>query len=132
MKVALSTLILASIAANASAFSSSPSFRATHSSPTELNSVSRRNVFKSIVGAPAMAVIATSFSQPAFADVTNKIASQSSLRYVKRSIRELDRLELYAAQNEYSEIKQGLRTPALSEIRKNANVLIKGGEDGPE
>ena len=47
-------------------------------------------------------------------------------------MRELDRLELYSAQNDYSEIKQGLRTPALSEIRKNANVLIKGGEDGPE
>jgi len=132
MQVSLTTLILASISANASAFSSSPSFHVTQSSTTELNSVSRRNVFKSIASAPAMALIATSFSQPAFADVTNKIASQSSLRYVKRSMRELDRLELYAAQNDYSEIKQGLRTPALSEIRKNANVLIKGGEDGPE
>lgn len=47
-------------------------------------------------------------------------------------MKELEKLEFFAAQNEYSEIKQGIRAPGLSEIRKNMGVLIKGGEDGPE
>mmetsp|Transcript_26584 Transcript_26584/g.30415 ORF Transcript_26584/g.30415 Transcript_26584/m.30415 type:complete len:227 (+) Transcript_26584:207-887(+) len=74
----------------------------------------------------------TFIPSPAFADVTNKVASQASLRYIKRSVKELEKLELYASTNDYSEIKQGLRSPALSEIRKNANVLIKGGDDTSE
>ena len=71
-------------------------------------------------------------TSPAFADVTNKVASKAALRYIKRSIKEFEKLEFFAAMNDYSEIKQGLRSPGLSEVRKNANVLIKGGEDSEE
>lgn len=95
------------------------------------NHISRRNAIQGLL-TPAIATVVTSFSQPAFADVTNKVASQSALRYMKRSMKELEKLEFYASNNDYSEIKQGIRSPALSEIRKNAKVLIKGGEDGPE
>ena len=34
--------------------------------------------------------------------------------------------------HDYFQIKQGIRAPGLSEIRKNAQVLIKAGEDGEE
>lgn len=95
------------------------------------NQVSRRNVLKVLI-APAVVAATTSFSNPAFADVTNKVASQSSLRYIKRSIKEFEKLDFFAAQNDYSQIKQGIRAPGLSEIRKNAQVLIKAGEDGEE
>ena len=95
------------------------------------NQVSRRNAFKVLI-APAVVATTTSFSKPAFADVTNKVASQSSLRYIKRSIKEFEKLEFFASQNDYSQIKQGIRAPGLSEIRKNAQVLIKAGEDGEE
>lgn len=96
------------------------------------NQVSRRNALKKVFIAPTVAAVTTSFSKPAFADVTNKVASQSSLRYIKRSIKEFEKLEFFAAQNDYSQIKQGIRAPGLSEIRKNAQVLIKAGEDGEE
>ena len=71
-------------------------------------------------------------SSVSHADVTNKIASQPALRYIKRSIKELESLEFYAAENDYKEIILGLRNPAIKEIRKNALILIRGGEDGPE
>lgn len=95
------------------------------------NDISRRRALEGIF-MPVVVTISTSFAQPAYADVTSKVASQSALRYVKRSMKELEKLEFFAAQNEYSEIKQGIRSPGLSEVRKNMQVLIRGGDDGPE
>eukprot|EP00551_Chaetoceros_affinis_P010039 CAMPEP_0203668870 /NCGR_PEP_ID=MMETSP0090-20130426/5394_1 /ASSEMBLY_ACC=CAM_ASM_001088 /TAXON_ID=426623 /ORGANISM="Chaetoceros affinis, Strain CCMP159" /LENGTH=216 /DNA_ID=CAMNT_0050533425 /DNA_START=61 /DNA_END=711 /DNA_ORIENTATION=- len=101
------------------------------------NELSRQDFFQTMIKSSAVAT-ATAFMTlsssplPANADVTSKIASQASLRYIKRSIKELEKLEFVASNNDYSEMKQGLRSPALSEIRKNAKVLIKGGEDGAE
>lgn len=100
------------------------------SSCTILSAMNRKDALKHLISVPSL-MIAT-ISRPAFADVTNKVASQAALRYMKRTIAEFEKLEFYAAQNDYKEVKLGLRTPALSEIRKNGNVLIKGGEDGPE
>ena len=94
-------------------------------------SVSRRRVFQSVLTVSTAFTLMT-HSSPAFADVTNKVASQSALRYVKRSIKELEKLELYAAENDYQQVKSGLRTPPMTEVRKNANILIRGGEDGQE
>ena len=97
---------------------------------------SRKEFIHSIMKASLVVSSSTPFlfssPSPALADVTNKVASKSALRYIKRSIKELEKLELYASTNDYAEIKQGLRSPALSEVRKNASVLIKGGEDGPD
>lgn len=99
----------------------------------QLNAVtpSRRDFFNSAINTAGMISIIT-FTQPAYADVTNKIASQASLRYIKRSVKEFDKLELYASMNDYTEMKEAIRAPALSEIRKNAFVIIRGAEDGPE
>ena len=102
-------------------------------SSTTLNAMDRKRALKQLIGASSIMVLTSaSISRPAFADVTNKVASQAALRYIKRTIPAFEKLEFYAAQNDYKEMKLGLRTPALSEIRKNGNTLIKGGEDGPE
>jgi hypothetical protein len=63
------------------------------------------------------------------ATVTNRIASQGALRYIKRSIKALEKLEFYASNNEYTEMKEGIRSPAINEIRKNAQILIRGQEE---
>jgi hypothetical protein len=133
MKYLIALLLAALSAPTVEAFSSSQAFCKQVTQPTTAlhSHVSRRFALQGFL-APALAVVTTSFAAPAFADVTNKVASQSSLRYLKRSMKELDKLEFYAAQNDYAEIKQGIRSPGLSEIRKNASVLIRGGEDGPE
>ena len=100
--------------------------------------LSRQELFQQIIkksSTMASALATTTMLNspaPALADVTNKVASKAALRYIKRSIKEFEKLEFFAAMNEYSEMKQGLRSPALSEVRKNANVLIKGGEDSEE
>jgi len=93
--------------------------------------ISRRDVFKGLI-VPGILSVATAFVEPAFADVTNKVASQSSLRYIKKSMKELEKLEFYATENDYSQMKQGIRGSGLSEIRKNALVLMRAAEDGPE
>lgn len=112
-------------------FTSRPKVARTPTSLFSTPDLSRRNALRVSISLGTLAVLDT-LAKPAFADVTNKVASQSSLRYIKRSIKELEKLELYAAQNDYIEMKQGIRGPGISEIRKNAVVLIRGGEDGPE
>jgi len=47
-------------------------------------------------------------------------------------MKELEKLEFYATENDYSQMKQGIRGSGLSEIRKNALVLMRAAEDGPE
>ena len=93
--------------------------------------ISRRNALQSLI-VPGILSVTAAFSEPAFADVTNKVASQSSLRYIKKSMKELEKLEFFASQNDYAEIKQGIRGAGLSGIRQNALVLMRASEDGPE
>mmetsp|Transcript_23595 Transcript_23595/g.34964 ORF Transcript_23595/g.34964 Transcript_23595/m.34964 type:complete len:195 (-) Transcript_23595:1103-1687(-) len=119
-------------ALSASAFTVRPAANIRVSSALGSHSdISRRNALQSLI-VPGILSLTAAFSEPAFADVTNKVASQSSLRYVKRSMKELEKLDFFAAQNDYSEIKQGIRGPGLAEIRKNALVLMRAAEDGPE
>jgi hypothetical protein len=66
------------------------------------------------------------------ADITNKVASAGALRNVKRAQKQLDTLELYAVNDQYAELKQAVRNPPLSDIRKSCSSLIRGGEDGPD
>jgi len=63
--------------------------------------------------------------------ITNKLASPSALRYVKTSIKVLEKLELYASTNDYEQVKFGLRGPGLDQLRKNASILIGANEEGP-
>jgi len=96
---------------------------------------SRRDLFGHILfSTTASTVIAPIIlgNKPALADVTNKVASSSSLRLLKRALRSLEDLELAASSNDYEGIKTGLRTPPFTEVRKNCVVLIRGGEDGPD
>mmetsp|Transcript_21119 Transcript_21119/g.29838 ORF Transcript_21119/g.29838 Transcript_21119/m.29838 type:complete len:207 (-) Transcript_21119:186-806(-) len=105
--------------------------RATSSSASE---TSRRQLFTNLIVQGGIVATTTLGVSPmvANADVTNKIASSSALRNVKRSIKQLDTLELYVVNNEYLELKQAIRVAPIAEIRKNCNTLIKGGEDGPD
>lgn len=66
------------------------------------------------------------------ADVTNKVASSSALRGVKRSLKQLDSLELYVTSDNYQDLKAALREAPLADVRKNMTTLVKGGEDGPD
>ena len=94
--------------------------------------VSRRIVF----GTPATIFVAGCLSvataAPVYADVTNKVASTAALRAVKKGIKDLEKAEFPAVNNEYADVKAALRTPALNEVRKNCLILIRGGEDGSE
>mmetsp|Transcript_15230 Transcript_15230/g.23699 ORF Transcript_15230/g.23699 Transcript_15230/m.23699 type:complete len:200 (-) Transcript_15230:41-640(-) len=94
---------------------------------------SRRQVFTDLIVQGGIAATAFAVApMVANADVTNKIASSSALRNVKRSVKQLDSLELYVANNEYLELKQAIRVAPIAEIRKNCKTLVKGGEDGPD
>ena len=95
--------------------------------------LSRRKVFGAatpILAAGCFSGVAT--TPPAHADVTNKVASTAALRAVKKGIKDLEKAEFPAVNNEYADVKAALRTPALNEVRKNCLILIRGGEDGPE
>lgn len=98
---------------------------------------SRRSAIKNIfVGGAVMMTTTTSIlsSNPliANADVTAKVASTAALRIVKRSLKELQNVELLAVENDYGAVKQSLRVPPFTELRKNCSTLINGGSDGPE
>jgi len=70
--------------------------------------------------------------KPAFADVTNKVASSTALRSVKRAQKQLKDLSPSAQANDFAQVKAFLRTPPFVDVRKNCFVLIRGGEDGPK
>eukprot|EP00592_Proboscia_alata_P020623 CAMPEP_0194420988 /NCGR_PEP_ID=MMETSP0176-20130528/20281_1 /TAXON_ID=216777 /ORGANISM="Proboscia alata, Strain PI-D3" /LENGTH=233 /DNA_ID=CAMNT_0039228911 /DNA_START=3 /DNA_END=704 /DNA_ORIENTATION=- len=94
-----------------------------------------QNISKIITTTTTLQIVSASTRYTTFcanADVTNKIASQPALRYIKRSITSLQKLDFYASQNSYNEVLLGLRSPTLNELRKNALILIRGGDDGPE
>uniref|UniRef100_A0A7S2S1F9 Uncharacterized protein n=1 Tax=Eucampia antarctica TaxID=49252 RepID=A0A7S2S1F9_9STRA len=114
-------------------FSAIPKHASSSATTSQLDaeiSLSRRLVIESIF---ALATVsATTVALPAYADVTNKVASQSALRTVKRTVKELQKLEFVVADNNYAGLKEGLRVPPFTDVRKNCNVLIRGGEDGPE
>jgi len=89
------------------------------------------------LSAPLLAAIATAAALspptlPALADVTAKVASSSALRSVKRTLKELEGLRELAELNDYVAVKDGMRVPPFTEIRKTCGVLVRGGEDGPD
>ena len=68
----------------------------------------------------------------AFADVTNKVASSTALRSVKRAQNQLKDLLPSAQANDFVQVKTFLRTPPFVDVRKNCFILLRGGEDGPK
>ena len=95
------------------------------------NEVSRRTFFNGAVTAAASAMFVTALPQVAYADVTNKVASTTALRNVKRAQRQLTKILPYVEMDDYEPIKETFRQAPFSDIRKNMSILIKGAEDGP-
>ncbi len=70
--------------------------------------------------------------QSAHADVTNKVASSTALRALTRAQIQLPTRLLPDVQaNNFIGVKARLREPPFDLVRKNALVLVRGGEDGP-
>ena len=76
--------------------------------------VGRRQLIKK---APFFVSLASIALTPniANADITNKIASSSALRAIKKSVKELKNMEFYAIDNDYANVKQALRVPPFTE-----------------
>ena len=70
--------------------------------------------------------------ESAHADVTNKLASSAALRAMTRAQTQLPTKLLPDVQaNNFIGVKARLREPPFDLVRKNALVLVRGGEDGP-
>lgn len=130
------------LAAIGTIFSSSADAFATISSekpapPTTVLNAERRVTRRGLLGKVASASVLTAgmasgLPSPAYADVTNKVASTAAIRAVKRAVKDLEKAEFPCVNNQFTDVKAFLRTPGLNEVRKNCLILIKGGEDGPE
>ena len=94
--------------------------------------VSSRRQHLSSAAAAVMTVIGSSPKEPAWADITNKVASNAALRNLKLSQKKLSTLEEYVSFQDYEGLKGQLRQAPVSELRKSAFTLVKGGEDGPD
>ena len=69
----------------------------------------------------------------AHADVTNKVASTTALRSLTRAQEKLpERLLPEAKANNFEGVKLRLREPPFDTLRKNGQILVSGGEDGPK
>ena len=73
-----------------------------------------------------------SLPRPALADVTNTIAYRSALRTVKSASKELENMATLASTNDYAGIKQALRVPPFTEVRRTCNILIREITDAEE
>lgn len=100
-------------------------------STTSSSKVSRRNFVEGMVaGAVGVAVLAPGVAN---ADITNKVASPAALRKLKRAQKQLDGTLLGLCQaNDYTGTKGFFRQPPFDDVRKQAKVLVLGGEDGPK
>ena len=64
--------------------------------------------------------------------ITSKIAASASLRKVKSCLKELQSMELYVSMNDYAQVKEAIRVPPLTEIRKSCKTLIAANEEDAE
>ena len=89
---------------------------------------------RSILGTAATSFAGTISFLPdvAHADVTNKVASSTALKSLKRAQRQLTTLLPYVESNDFVQVKESFRTSPFSDVRKNCFILIRGGEDGPK
>lgn len=86
---------------------------------------SRRGFVQSL-GLASMTVMAP----PAFAEETESesvstIILSPNLRSMKRAEKQLSKMEFYAVENDYENLKLAIRNAPFSEIRKNSYALIK-------
>ena len=80
------------------------------------------------------ALLSSSATTPfAHADVTNKVASSPALRALTRAQEKLPTKLLPDVQaNDFVAVKARFREPPFDMIRKNGQILVLGGEDGPD
>ena len=65
--------------------------------------------------------------------MTNKVASTTALRSLTRAQEKLpERLLPEAKANNFEGVKLRLREPPFDTLRKNGQILVRGGEDGPK
>jgi hypothetical protein len=93
------------------------------------NIISRRQALSS----GAVGVVSAFFAPlAANADITSKVASSAQLRNVKRASKQLETMELYAANGDAAGLRSAIRQAPLSDVRKAAFTLVRGAEDGPD
>mmetsp|Transcript_9348 Transcript_9348/g.16616 ORF Transcript_9348/g.16616 Transcript_9348/m.16616 type:complete len:240 (+) Transcript_9348:25-744(+) len=107
--------------------------RAIDRDDADIHTSSRREACQALVTTTLTICTAAAISpMPAYADVTNKLASSTSLRALARAQRQLPSKLLPPAQsNNYIAVKTCLREPPFDTLRKDMLVLVRGGEDGP-
>ena len=94
--------------------------------------ISRRSLLDGVVASAIGGAAIVAIPGTAQADVTSKISSSAALRNVKRSEKQLKNLLPLVESNDFLEVKGFFRTPPFADIRKNASILVRGGEDGPK
>ena len=135
-------IIGACLLAFVSSFSlSGPQQQPTTKVPTSLMSSSstpspdtstRRQWFLEQGSALAGAALVLTVPFAAQADVTNKVASTTALRNVKRAMKQAATYESFISDNDWTGLLGAIRAAPMSEVRKNCFILVRGGEDGPD
>lgn len=93
--------------------------------------VSRKRAFQDVIATTVATVtIGTALPTPALAVRFGGIDAtpEESLRYVKRAIKAIEKIELSVTNNEYEQVKDSLRSPSVDTLRKYCNVLITSRE----
>mmetsp|Transcript_36979 Transcript_36979/g.44179 ORF Transcript_36979/g.44179 Transcript_36979/m.44179 type:complete len:225 (-) Transcript_36979:111-785(-) len=137
MKLFTTLLTFSGVYQSASAFTApstqSPQICASASSCTKTALfanpiVSRKRAFQNIISTTiATIAVGTATSiQPASA-IPFDVEPEDALRYIKRAVKALDKLELSVTNNEYKEIRDAIRSPSFDLLRKNSGVLIQNG-----
>lgn len=104
-----------------------------------------RRTFTTLIGGTAVStgLLSSSVALPtstrfglvgsAHADVTNKVASSTALRFLTRAQDKLPTKLLPDVQaNDFVGVKARIREPPFDTVRKNMQILVIGGEDGPK
>jgi len=91
--------------------------------------VSRKRAFQNIISTTiATIAVGTATSiQPASA-IPFDVEPEDALRYIKRAVKALDKLDSSVANNEYTVIRDAIRSPSFDLLRKNSGVLILNGQ----
>ena len=92
-------------------------------------SISRKTFVDGVVAGVIGNSLLPSVANP---DITNKVASSTALRNVKRAQKQLEKLAQPCETNDFEGVKAFLRTPPFADVRKNCFILLRGAEDGPK
>jgi hypothetical protein len=97
--------------------------------PTPPKAVSRKGFMENVLVGVASAVILPSIAN---ADATNKVASSTAMRSVKRAQKQLPNMQFSAKDNDFSKVTEALRTSPFADVRRNCFIVVRGAEDGPK